>query len=180
MELLERLFSLRGDGRQGRGEKEQPPRGLPASVSLNGDLAGGETSPRRAHPLPRIPSMDPAAPILAVAAVLTVALGRAVALQQAALAVIGVLHRVLLPIRPVVVFYHAVKGGSAGLIRGSPFPISHRSGSGEAQSSPGAAAGAGEHLPLPQHPQGTSVTSLEVHTQQSPVMGVFLGLLFLP
>lgn len=45
----------------------------------------------------------------------------------------------------MVVFYHAAKGGSKGLIRGSPFPVSHQSCWGEAWGSPSAATGAGGH-----------------------------------
>lgn len=61
------------------------------------------------NPLPAV-----ARPVLAVAAVVAVALGRAVALQQAALAILGVLRRVVLPVQPVVVLYHSAKGGDAG------------------------------------------------------------------
>lgn len=44
MELLERLFSLQGEGRQGWGEKGWPSGALLASVSPSGELAGRETS----------------------------------------------------------------------------------------------------------------------------------------
>lgn len=44
MELLERLFSLQGEGRQGQGEKGWLPQALLAPMSPSGDLAGRETS----------------------------------------------------------------------------------------------------------------------------------------
>lgn len=122
-----------------------------------------------------------------MAAVLAVALGRAVALQQAALAIVhGVLHRVLLPVCPMMVLYHAVEGGSAGLIQGSrsPFPT------GAARGKPGEALVQQQELgdiPSTTASQGTLVTSPEVHMQQNPTVSphgggllrVFLELLSL-
>lgn len=132
MELLERLFSLwETADRVGQRRRDRPL----ASVSLNGDIAGPQ---------------NPCTPVLAVAAVLAVALGRAVALQQAALSVVGILHRVLLPIHPVVVFYHTAKGGSTGFIWGSLFPVSCRS----SWASPNAATGARGHSLCRSIPRG--------------------------
>lgn len=103
LELLERLFSLweRVD-RVGERRRDRP-------LAL---WTPGPQNPRR--------------PVLAVAAVVAVALGRAVALQQAALSIVRILHCILLPVCPVVVFYHTAKGGRAGLIWGSPFLVSTR------------------------------------------------------
>lgn len=118
MELLERLFSL-------------------------WETAGRVGEKEGTGPQPVCPWMgpqNPHKPVLAVAAVLAVALGRAVALQQAALSIVRVLHCILLPILPMVVFYHTAKGGRAGFIWGSSFSVSHLRG-----SSPNAATGAGGH-----------------------------------
>lgn len=93
---------------------------------------------------------NPHRPVLAVAAVLAVALGRAVTLQQAAFSVVRILHCIFLPVCPVVVFYHTAKGGRAGLIWGSPFPVSHQSSWG----SPNAATRAGGHSPYHSIPRG--------------------------
>lgn len=153
MELLERLFSLREKADRLRGRRDAPL----ALVSLNGD------------PM-HIPAAGQAGPVLAVAAVLAVALSRAVTLQQAALVVVTVLHRVLLPVRPVVVvFYHTAKGRNrinSGLPT-SHLPLELLGGSrGQLQCS----SGRWGISPLPQHPQGTLVTSLQVDMQQSPVV----------
>ena len=123
MELLERLFSLRERAGRVGGRRDSPL----VPVSPDGDppcTSAPQNPPRRA-----------AGPVLAVAAVLAVALGRAVAPQQATLAVVGVLHRVLLPVHLTVVLYHAAEGESAGLIWGSHSP----SPTGAAGGKPGAA-----------------------------------------
>lgn len=134
MELLERLFSLGEKADRLRGRWDAPL----VLVSLNGD------------PM-HIPTAGPAGPVLAVAAVLAVALSRAVALQQAALVVVAVLHHILLPVRPVVVFYHAAEGRNR-IISGLPathlLPELLGGSLGQLQRT----AGSWGTSPLPQHP----------------------------
>lgn len=134
MELLERLFSLGEKADRLRGRWDAPL----VLVSLNGD------------PM-HIPTAGPAGPVLAVAAVLAVALSRAVALQQAALVVVAVLHHVLLPVRPVVVFYHAAEGRNR-IISGLPathlLPELLGGSLGQLQCT----TGSWGTSPLPQHP----------------------------
>lgn len=175
MELLERLFSLGGESRQGWGEKEHPPGGLLASVSPNRDLAGGETSP------PCTPA--PQNPLYGSSQTYTRG-GRCPhgSTRPSSRTAAGSPRRSrgTPPRTPP----HLPRGGFLSRCRrrkrriklGPPIPrLPREQPGGEAWGNPSAAAGAGEHPPPPQQPQGTLVTSLEVHTQQSPMVGVFLG-----